>query len=128
MTVFPGQNLSKEAQVISGEAGASITAGDVVGKDSSGIVLASDDGTTRVAPIGIAENDASAGDVVSVNTDGRVPANVASGTAVGVELGLSATGGQLTAVADSYFAQSLSAEGSDYGNQGVDAGFAVVQL
>ncbi len=127
MALFEGDRAYEDSDVISGGAGAAISAGEVVALDSSGYFLASDDGTDRFAPVGVAHTDAASGEVVSLSTQGACVANVASGLSAGVEVDVQTTGGQFGAVEDGPYV-SLSAEGGEYRNQSVPAGHAVVLL
>lgn len=78
------------------EADESINKGDAVTIDSTNQLLqAANSGDTNAAIVGIAAEDATDGDEVTVYVDGRIVANVASGVTAGEELAASTTDGQL---------------------------------
>jgi hypothetical protein len=82
--------------VITYEADEAITAGDAVTIDSTNQLLqAANSGDTNSAIVGIAAEDGTDGDNISVYVSGRVVANVASAVSAGEELAASTTDGQL---------------------------------
>lgn len=81
-----------------------VSAGDVVAV-SSGTVVPADD-TNNPDDLGIADQDGTEGDVITVYREGIVVANVGGSVSAGGELGLGTTAGQLTSGSAGYFAWS----------------------
>lgn len=125
-----GDDAFGNAETVTYEAGASLSAGDLVA--INGGQLATADGTTDTNPIGIVassvDSSVSAGDEVPVHVRGTVVANVASGVAAGTELGVSATEGQLAAASGGYEALSDEGAASGLGVGSVPAGGAVTKM
>lgn len=96
--VVPGGN----ARIRNGTAGASITAGQVVYLDSTTntFKLADNDSATAAvrSPVGVALNGAASGQVISVQTSGKI--TIGATTAVGVVYCLSSTAGGICPSAD----------------------------
>lgn len=108
MSLEPGQSHKGDAQMTETRTAAeAISPGDAVALDTNGeLVTANTDNdstTTTDDPVVYAVagynrgEDYAAGDNVKVTTSGPVVANVAAGTAPGVEVGSSGTEGELAA-------------------------------
>ena len=100
------------------EADEAITAGDAVAI-ASGLAFQADD-TTNTNDFGIAGEDATDGDNLTVYIEGPVVGNVASGVSAGEALDLSGTDGQLAAGSGDY--QALTDEGDV---AGLSAGYGL---
>ena len=84
-----------DPRTVTYEAGESITSGDAVTIDTNGELTPANSGDTNTDVVGIAAEDGSDGDNISVYVEGRVVANVATDVAAGEELDASTTDGQL---------------------------------
>lgn len=137
MSLEPGQDVVGDGEIVTYEAGETVSPGDAVGIDG-GQLRAANSGDTSPNPIGIVAHgggadggtDYASGDEVPVYVRGTaVVANVATGISAGSELGASATDGQLGSGSDGF--QPLTDEGGVAGlstNEAVPAGFAGVKL
>lgn len=85
-----------DAGTITYEAAEALSAGDAV-TIASGEAQPANSGDTNTDIVGIAADDASDGDLVSIHVEGRIVANVAGAVAAGDTLAASTTDGQLAA-------------------------------
>lgn len=83
-----------DADSVTYEAGESITAGDAV-DISGGVARPANSGDTGVILVGIAGDDAAAGENVTVYTGGAIVASAGGSVTAGDEVGASTTDGQL---------------------------------
>jgi len=83
-----------DAGSVTYEAGEAISRGDAVGIDS-GTLRPTDSGDTDVDIIGIAGEDGTSGDNITVYLEGRIVASVAGAVSAGNTLAASGTDGQL---------------------------------
>lgn len=116
-----------DVKAVTYEAGADITAGDVVAI-ASGVAQPAD-GTTNTNDFGIAGTSGVDGDNITVYTEGPIVANVASGISAGASLTLGSTAGQLASGSGDY--QALTDEGAVAGlshGAGLAANAAVVNF
>lgn len=117
MSLEPGQSHKGDAQMTETRTAAeALSPGDAVALDSNDELVTAD-GTTDTVVYAVAGYnrdgaDYAAGDKVKVTTAGPVVAKVASGTAGGVELGPSATEGELAAGSSPRGIVSSYAEGA----------------
>ena len=132
MTLEPGQSHKADARHTETRVAAeALSSGDAVALDANGeVVLA--DGTndpTVYGVVGHYPNGVDAGDTVLVTYSGPVVANVAAGVGAGVELGASATEGELAGGSSAKGIMTMYAEGAaPSGIPTVDGGFAHVDI
>jgi hypothetical protein len=132
MSLEPGQSHKGDAHHTETRTAAeALSSGDAVALDGNGeLVLA--DGTndpTVYGVVGYYPDGVEAGDEVLVTSDGPVVASVASGTGAGVEVGSSATEGELAAGGSAKGIVTMYAEGAaPTGIPDVDAGYAHVDV
>jgi hypothetical protein len=107
-----------DTKAVTYEAGEALTAGDVVAIASGEAVAAED--TTNTNALGVAGEDATDGDNMTVYTEGPVVANVATGVSAGEALTVSGTDGQLAAGAGDF--DALTDEGAV---AGLSAGYGL---
>lgn len=118
-----------DAPSVTYEAGEAISAGDAVG--INGGQLATADGTTDTTVVGIAGDDATSGENVTVYTGGAIVANVGGTVAAGEQVTVSATEGQLAAGAGDIDIVALTDAGAVSGlsaGYGLGTNAAVVRL
>lgn len=133
MSLMPGQSHKGDAQMTETRTAAeALSPGDAVALDSNDELVTAD-GTTDTVVYGVAGpnrgEDYEAGDDVLVTYSGPVVANVASGTAGGVEVGSSGTEGQLAAGTSVKGILTMYAEGAaPVGIPDVPAGYGHVCL
>lgn len=121
LAIYPVQSETMES-------GGGVKPGQAVGFDSNGqLVPVNSAGVTTVA--GVADEsvdpDHTAGDMISVNTDGTVVTDVTDGVVAGDELAASATDGVLTT--GSGAGQAFSDAGGYYRGP-IPAGYAAVRF
>jgi hypothetical protein len=133
MSLEPGQSHKGDAQHTETRTAAeALSGGDAVALDANDELVTADDttDTTVYAIAGYNDGDGyEAGDNVKVTYSGPVVANVADGVAGGVELGASATEGQLAAGTSAKGIMTMYAEGAAPGGiPDIPAGYAHVDV
>ena len=132
MSLEPGQSHKSDAHHTETRTAAeSMSSGDAVALDGNGELVTAD-GTndpTVYGVVGHYPDGVSAGDEVLVTYSGPVVANVAAGVGPGVEVGSSATEGELAAGSSSKGIMTMYGEGNaPSGIPDVDAGYAHVDV
>lgn len=115
MSLEPGQSHKGDAQHTETRTAAeSMSSGDAVALDANGELVTADDtnDTTVYGIVGYYPDGVEAGDDVLVTYSGPVVANVADGVGAGVELGASATEGQLASGTSAKGVMTMYAEGA----------------
>jgi len=133
MSLEPGQSHKGDAQDTETRTAAeALSAGDAVALDSNDELVTADDttDTTVYGIVGYNGGDGyEAGDTVQVTYSGPVVANVASGVGGGVELGVSATEGELASGTSVKGIMTMYAEGAaPSGIPDIPAGYAHVDV
>jgi len=133
MSLNPGQSHKGDAQHTETRTAAeALSAGDAVALDANDELVTADDttDTTVYGIVGYNDGDGyESGDNVLVTSSGPVVANVAGGVAGGVELGASATEGQLASGTSAKGIMTMYAEGAaPSGIPDIPAGYAHVDV
>jgi hypothetical protein len=132
MSLEPGQSHKSDARHTETRTAAeALSSGDAVALDGNGEAVRAD-GTndpTVYGVVGHHPDGVDAGDTVLVVYSGPVVANVAAGVGAGVELGASATEGELAGGSSTKGIMTMYAEGAaPSGIPNVDDGFAHVDV
>jgi len=132
MSLNPGQSHKSDAHHTETRVAAeALSSGDAVALDGNGELVTAD-GTndpTVYGVVGYYPDGVEAGDEVLVTYSGPVVANVATGVGAGVEVGSSATEGELAAGSSVKGIVTMYAEGSaPSGIPDVDDGFAHIDI
>jgi len=115
MSLNPGQSHKGDAQHTETRTAAeSLSSGDAVALDTNGELVTADDttDTTVYGVVGYYPDGIESGDDVLVTYSGPVVANVAADVGPGVELGASATEGQLAGGTSAKGIMTMYAEGT----------------
>lgn len=134
MSLELGQSHKDEARLTETRTAAeTISPGDAVALDANDECIPANSGSSEVvygiAGYGKDGSDYAAGDLVKVTTLGPVVANVASGTAGGVEVAASATDGELAAGSGPKGLMTMYAEGAAPGDiPSIDSGAGYITL
>ena len=132
MSLQPGQSHKSDAHHTETRTAAeALSSGDAVALDANGELIAADGGNddTVYGVVGHYPDGVAAGDEVLVTFSGPVVANVAAGVGAGVELGGSATEGELAAGSSSKGIMTMYGEGNaPSGIPDVDDGYAHVDV
>ncbi|SEO71260.1 hypothetical protein SAMN05216388_101777 [Halorientalis persicus] len=133
MSLKPGQSHKDDAQHTETRTAAeALSAGDAVALDANGELVTAD-GTNNPTVYGVVGHDDgdgyAAGDDVLVTYSGPVVANVAAGVGPGVELGASATEGQLAGGTSAKGIMTMYGEGAAPGGiPDIPTGYAHVDV
>lgn len=133
MSLEPGQSHKSDAQHTETRTAAeALSGGDAVALDANGELVTAD-GTNDPVVYGVAGYNGGdgyeAGDNVLVTYSGPVVANVAAGVGPGVELGASATEGELAGGSSAKGIMTMYAEGAaPSGIPDIPAGYAHVDV
>jgi hypothetical protein len=132
MSLEPGQSHKGDAQHTETRVAAeSLDSGDAVALDGNDELVTADDtdDPTVYGVVGYYPDGISQGDRVRVTFSGPVVANVANGVGGGVELGASATEGQLASGTSSKGIMTMYAEGAAPGEiPNIPDGYAHVDI
>jgi hypothetical protein len=132
MSLEPGQSHKGDAQHTETRTAAeSMSSGDAVALDANDELVTADDtnDTTVYGIVGYYPDGIEAGDEVLVTYSGPVVANVAGGVGGGVELGASATEGQLAAGTSAKGIMTMYSEGAAPGGiPDIPSGYAHVDV
>ena len=132
MSLEPGQSHKGDAHHTETRTAAeALSSGDAVALDGNGELVTADETNdpTVYGVVGYYPDDVAAGDEVLVTHSGPVVANVAAGVGAGVELGASATEGELDAGSSAKGIMTMYGEGNaPSGIPDVDDGFAHVNV
>lgn len=132
MSLEPGQSHKGDAQDTETRTAAeSLSSGDAAALDANGELVKADDTNdpTVYGVVGYYPDGIDAGDQVKITYSGPVVANVAAGVGPSVELGSSATEGQLASGTSSKGIMTMYAEGAGPGGiPDVPAGYAHVDV
>jgi len=132
MSLEPGQSHKSDARHTETRVAAeALSSGDAVALDGNGELVTADDTNdpTVYGIVGHYPDGVAAGDEVLVTYSGPVVANVAAGVGAGVELGASATEGELAAGSSVKGIMTMYGEGAaPSGIPNIDDGYAHVDV